>query len=251
MRIITKSSIAAAALLALWQAAPAPAALVIIPNGNFVSPDVPDNTFTDTLQDGPAAVSNWSFFSSDSGTIYSGVWDPTNLDYGGSTGNNAALPGTTGGAGQVGYIALQQFDVLNPLPLGGRLTTTSALPTVGNNLTYTLTVALASSLQFPDYGDVTIQLLVNGDVAADYMVQQGQLTSGTFKDFTTTFTTSPNDFRNGGTLAVGIVHTYGGTNFVTVDFTNVRLDVTPEPASGGVALLSLGAVMLRRQRRSI
>jgi hypothetical protein len=240
----------AAAGVTLCHATIVSGSLVFVPNGNFAAPDQADDTFSDTIANPSGAVPDWTFVGGDNGVIAAGVWDPISQDYPGADGNNATLPGAAL-TGQTGFISLEQLDENSPQPLGGTLMSASSLVTIASNTSYTLTVALGRSLTFPDHGDVTIQLRAGNDVIASEFVEQNTLTTGTFTDFSTSFTTTPNSALAGMPLTVGIVHNFGGADFVSVDFTNVRLDVTqvPEPTTS-FALLGIGIIVARRARRA-
>jgi hypothetical protein len=237
-----------AALLGVGRAARA--TLIVIPNSSFETPDVADGGFTDSDLD-TVAVPSWHFTGSDNGAINAGVWDPQNGDYAGTNGAGA-IPGTGAGAGtQIGYIYLEQNDPGNPQPLSGILETDDSLATVANNTRYDLTVALGNAKTF-DPDQVSIQMFVDGEEAASQTFSADQIPEGTFTNFTTSFTTDPDDFRAGGSLSVRILHTTFSGSGLEADFDNVRLTTTavPEPVEATLASLGICGLALRRRRRS-
>lgn len=258
-RSIQRLCVAAAMLVGLSVAGAARATLIFVPNGAFASPAEADNAFSDTVLNPSGAVPNWTFDQSDNGSNAAGVWDPVNINYSGSTGDNVALPGA-GGVGQTSYIYLQQFDDLNPLPLGGRLTS-EVITNVASNFTYTLTVAVGNANMIDDGsntntfvpvepGDVTLRILAGGDVVADTFIPAGTLANNTFTNFVTTYTTSVNDARAGLPLTIELVHSYSGVGFREADFANVRLDAQfiPEPNLTAFGMLGIATVFIGCRR---
>jgi hypothetical protein len=228
---------------------------IFIPNGNFGLPEEPDDTFSNTVDEPGTAVTSWTFFNTDNGSIAAGVWDPIDVNYTGTTGNNTALPGA-GGVGQTAYIYLEQLDDLNPQPLGGRLSIDLGT-NVASNFIYTLTVAIADPKTI-DYngsnvpvtsGDVTIRLLAGGDVIA--MNDDITTTDGTFNSFSTFYQSLPaNDPHLGMPLTIELLHTYSGVGFREADFANVRLDATfvPEPNSAALGFIGIAAIFVAGRR---
>ena len=241
--------------LAVAVAQPAHAVLIIVPNASFENPNVADNTFTFS----PATIPNWTFTHSTTtnGIIDSGVWDPVNADYPGSTGNNAALPGAAQG-GQNAYIYLDQDTNTVPETLIGELTTAAPLTTIQSNTLYTLTVALgrANDPAVPtgvNTGDVEISLVSSGFPLASLEISPNQMPKGTFTNFVLQFETFEDYPFAGEELSARITHMYSGPGAVSLDIDNVRFqaDPIPEPGSASLALLVMGAVLptIRRTRR--
>jgi hypothetical protein len=241
---------AAAALFSIAIAEPVRATLIVIPNQSFEAPTIADNTYTDSYID-TVPVSEWAFVGSDNGNIFTGVWNPNNIDYTNTTGVAANLPGAASGP-QTGFIYLRQTDDLNPLPLSGSLTTIDPLAVVADYTRYDLTVALGNSITLGP-GEVTIQLLVDDDEIASTTATGDAIPEGTFTNFTTTFETGGNDPLTGGALKVRITQTHMAPGEVEIDFDNVRLSTTttavPEPAMASLTMLGVGATTLRRRRR--
>jgi hypothetical protein len=224
------------------------ATLIVVPNFSFESPDVPDNTFSDTDIDGD--IPNWTFTKSENGTNYAGVWDPVAGDYPGTTGNGA-IPGSGQGT-QVGFIYLDQADNPVPQPLNGVIVTSTELATIQSNTTYTLTVALGNSLLLTP-GEVDIRLLANGQEASSTTVIGDAIPNGTFTDFTTSFTTGAASGFVGQQLSIRIAHIFNAEGVAEVDFDNIRLNSTPfipEPASAALSSLVACAALARRRRDS-
>ncbi|MEO6435577.1 MAG: PEP-CTERM sorting domain-containing protein [Tepidisphaeraceae bacterium] len=222
--------------------------IIVIPNYTFQTPDVPNDGVTDNRVD-LDAVPDWTFTSSENGIIAAGVWDPVNADYGGSNGDNAALPGTAQG-GQAAYVYLEQFNDLDPQPLGGILTSNTALVTIEPLTRYDLTVAIGNAKSF-NPGEVTIQeILVDGEVVASEFTDESTLPNNTFTDVTTSFTTTIDDPLIGGQLRIRLIHTHAGTGIREVEFDNIRLMTTtvPEPTSAALTLLCAAAMTARRRR---
>ena len=242
---------AAVALVSLVAASrPAAATLIIVPNASFEDPNVADGDFTSSS--GFDAVPNWTFAQTFNGTITAGVWDPINAEYSGTTGDNAPLPGTASG-GQAAYIYLQQTDDLMLEALTGELSTETALVTVQPNTVYTLTVAVGHAQTFLP-GDVTIGLYRddNQTALAETVIPSAAIPANTFADFSAVFTSLPvNDPANGTGVIIRIGHTHLDAGERSVDFDNIRLDVTPVPEPASVATLALaliGALTTRRPR---
>jgi hypothetical protein len=228
----------------------AQAVLIVVPNASFQTPDVADNTFTDTLSNANA-VPNWTFTSSNNGTISAGVWDPINTDYAGSTGNNTALPGaanTTIG-GQVGYIYLEQDTPLTPAALEGDLATNVGVTTIASNTSYTLTVALGRAIGIHT-GTVTVELAFQDFPLAQIVLAPDAIPANTFTNYVVNLTTFPDYPFEGQELQARVTHAYSGTSSVSVDIDNVRLtaDPVPEPTTASMALLAFGATLGRRRR---
>jgi hypothetical protein len=255
-RNIQRLCIAAVAMAGLAVVTPARGALIFVPNGTFASPEQADDTFSDSIADPTGAVPSWIASIGTNGNNAAGVWDPINVNYSGSTGNNVALPGA-GGVGQTGYIYLEQFDDLDPQPLGGRLTS-GTITTIANKFTYTLTVALGNANQIDNAGtlmpvepgEIEIRLLAGGDIVASTPVPAGTLANNTFTNFTTSFTTTASDVHTGLPLTIELVHSYSGIGFREADFANVRLDATfvPEPGAATIGLLGFAVVLMGSRR---
>lgn len=207
----------------------AEAAPVTVPNFSFEDPDYADGLFTINM------VPNWTVLNpSDQPNLVGAQIDPQDVEYAGSTGNNAALPGTAHG-GQMGLLKLE----VTPNPRSASLVSAAALATVADNTRYTLTVAVGRrAIPNRQPYDATIELLVNNVVAATLTTNGSSLAQGTFTDFSTSFATSPGDPRTGGSLTVRLTHSkpIDVYNVFVCDFDNVRVEATalPPPASLGI-----------------
>ena len=215
------------------------AASIAVPNYSFEDGGDPGDS------GGISPIPSWSFTTSGNGR-HSYV-DPSSFYYAGADGNKSALPGTAD-RGQ----HAQHFVGINQ-PITESTLTSSALTTISLDTTYTLTVALGNDFVYLGSGTYVLQLLGNSTVYAGIVVGKSEISSGTFADFSTSFTTTSLDSRAGENLTVNLVSITDGQSHATrFDFDNVRLDATsiPEPSSaafliGGVALVAA----LRRRKK--
>jgi hapalindole H/12-epi-hapalindole U/12-epi-fischerindole U synthase len=216
------------------------AAAIVVPNFSFEQPDIAENTF-------PSGVDDWTL----SGNGNGGIFDAGNDSFSGTDGDNAPLPGSADG-GQSAYVSLD--GTLSPAA-EAHLTTNGSLATVEDNTTYSLTIALGRSFDYPPF-ETTIALLVNGFVAASSTIPVASMTPGTFADFSTSFVTgSTGDPLTGGSLAIRVSSSKpdGATapEAFSSDFDNVRLDATTVPEASTTVLVAMGLLtgfLARRAR---
>ena len=236
-----------ALVASLLLACPAAATLIIIPNASFEDPDVADNTFT--ASSGFMPIPNWTFAQTFNGDFGAGVWDPVDSDYTGTTGDNAALPGTASG-GQVGYMYLAQTDDTMLAEVMAELTPESNLAFIQPLTIYTLTVAIGHSQTFLA-GDVKVGLYRgdNQTALSETIIPSAAVPANTFADFSSVFVSPADDELTDVPLVIRVTHTHDGPGERSVDFDNVRLDVTPVPEPAGIATLALGSLAAVTRRR--
>lgn len=204
-------------LLALFRV-DADAIPIAVPNFSFDSPAVAD---------GLDAFSVTSWNESGSGAFQSGVFNP----------QDAQFPGSSG-SGDLPAPALGQQAVF--LNIGGAAgvsrTTASPLTTIQANTIYTLTIAVGVRLDFPlpgvVLGETFMALRLPNDQTAggaQLVINANNITRGTFADFSVSFTTNASSPLIGQDLRAFVG--YAGDSNSGVMFDNVRLDATPVPAT--------------------
>ena len=163
-----------------------------------------------------------------------GVFNPTAAHgYPGTTGSPGTLPGTGDGA-QFAFInsgaaIYQDVGLLQP------------------STVYTLTIASGNRTTNDGSSSGSISL-VNGTSDTGTVLSSLAITppTGTFADFTTTFTTGASVV---GDLTIVLNSTSSAT--AQINFDNVRLDATPAPEPTSAALLlGSGAMLMLRRRRA-
>jgi len=222
----------------------ATAGTIAVPNDSFESPSRIDGGFAVfNIQGTNGAIQNWlPVFTATSGSI--GTFNPLDFDYDQATGDTVPLPGQAAG--------FQHAFINNE----GAIVTENPVATVQADLLYTLTVAIGNRKfttpeigSFLDPGLVTIELLIDGAVAATNTVD-GELLipDGDFVDLQTSFQLSAADPRVGGDLTIRLSHARSGGisgENEAGHFDNVRLTAVPEPTSAGLAVLGvLGLLVL-------
>ena len=190
---------------------------VAIPNHSFEDPDVRDQDSPGDGQFYSDEVPGWVIGNK---PYNAGAIDPGSGKYPGAGGNTGmtSLPGTAHG---------HQYAFINPSDASGErtLTTSDGITTIADNTTYTLTVAIGFSNDTPGPGQMTIELLADDTPLCKATVSPEQLTTGTFKDFSCTVTTSPGDARQGTNLRVRLGVIADGQ--YQPNFDNVRVSAVP------------------------
>jgi len=230
----TVLTVVAVALFAL--SATAGAAAIPVDNPGFEDPVLADGDWDYSMDN-----QGWGYFDNDG---YQGSWNVTTADYPGEApeGKNVGwaepATGVPGGLAQV-------------------LTAPDAVLKAG--MTYTLTVEVGNSLSYTS-GGYKVQLLAGGTphTPGDGSNYTGSVTggtllaednnlltiaAGTFETSTVTYTYNPalHSHLLGEPLQIRLLALPGGDE---TEFDNVML--VPEPAT--LALLGLGALMLKRRR---
>ncbi|UCG47626.1 MAG: PEP-CTERM sorting domain-containing protein [Phycisphaerales bacterium] len=232
----TVLTIVAAILLAL--SASAGAAPVPIDNPGFEDPVLADGDWSWSMDD-----QGWGYFGNDG---YQGSWNVTTAEFPGEAAEGQNV-GWAEGEGYLGGFAQVLTDPDARLKAG---------------MTYTLTVEVGYALSTDPFGGYMVQLLAGGTphtpgTGGDYTgaVTGGTLLAeddnlltiaqGTFETSTVTYTYNPalHSGLLGEPLQIRLI-AYAASD--EVEFDDVRLDAIPEPAT--LALLGLGALMLRRKR---
>jgi hypothetical protein len=161
------------------------------------------------------------------------------------------------------------------------LTSAASLGTIAADTTYTLTVAIGNAdLNDPNFqglaldfdpiantppGNVTLALLADGQPFATDLIPAGSVESGSWQDFSLSYTTTDSDPVVGEQLTIQLGTEPADGESETASFDNVRLDAsatsgdgdednngdggsgselgtTPEPPSSGLLGLGLGAL---------
>lgn len=233
-----KSIIQTVCLIAF--ATSANAASVLITNHSFESPALADDNNAGLAARPSGIFNGWGYFMTSGSSFQDfGIENVAGTAYTGATGS-----GTPQGGDGTNVAFLNQGIV------GGTINIFQDVGTLLPNTQYTLTVSIGQRLDRIN-GSATIGLInaalgegnawTNGSIlSSTSAVSQ---TSGSFEDFTTTFTTGS---TVSGNLYVGAQYTGDGTVQASVD--NFRLEAIPEPSAA--ALLALGAIGALRRRRT-
>lgn len=233
-----KSIIRTAPLIAL--ATSANAASVLITNHSFETPTLAADTNSGLAAKPGGVFNGWGYFMSTGSSFQDfGIENPNGAAYTGANGS-----GTPSGADGVNVTFLNQGIG------GGVINIFQDVGTLLPNTQYTLTVAIGQRLDRVN-GSATIGLINaafgEGNAWANGTLLNSTLAvssvSGSFQDFTTTFTTGA---TVSGNLYVGAQYVGDGTIQASVD--NFRLDAIPEPTAA--ALLAFGALGALRRRRA-
>ncbi|RYG44142.1 PEP-CTERM sorting domain-containing protein [bacterium] len=233
-----KSIVHTAFLLAF--ATSANAASVLITNHSFESPTLADDNNAG-LADRPGGFFNgWGYFMTSGSSFQDfGIENVSGGAYTGAAGSGTPF----GGDGT-------NVAFLNQGITGGLINIFQDVGTLLPNTQYTLTVAIGQRLDRIN-GSATIGL-INAAFGEDNAWADGILlnsttavssVSGSFEDFTTTFTTGS---TVSGNLYIGAQYVGDGTIQASVD--NFRLEAIPEPSAA--ALLAFGVLGVLRRRRA-
>ena len=222
-----------ASLLLGFSISEAGAASIAVPNFSFEADALADGASTLT-------ISSWTITQSSGSTT--GVFNPQNAQYPGSSGSGN-LPATGQG---------QQVAVLNSGGNNGPTLTTAPLTTILANTTYTLTVAFGIRLDFPPptFGSghsAYLQMLANGANITDFGFSTDTLPAGSFTDHTVSFTTGSSGPLIGQSLTAAIAYVSDAGGYVDAD--NVRLDASSVPEPTTTMLLSFSLCFLHKRRR--
>jgi hypothetical protein len=224
--------------------------------------DVPNASFETSSSGGgftysdPATISDWTF-DAPAGSAYGQLWLIFFNSPGSSSGSDCAF-------------------IKNTSPGDGAfLTSATSLGTITADTTYTLTVAVGNAdlnnpalesgpLVFDPIGNtppagVTLALLADGQPFAIDPIPAGLVPSGTWQDFTLSYTTTDADPIVGDQLTIQLGTQPGSGDAESASFDNARLDasslssgddgdgsgglaVTPEPPICGLLGLGLGVL---------
>ena len=228
----------AASSLGILLALPAGAATIAISNHSFEAPSVGDGSVT-------FSTTGWTLFNAGGGIPSSGIFNPNDTWFSGSTGGTpAGADGTnvlttyTGGA--TGAIAgVYQTIAGTPLTAGQ---------------TYTMTVAIGDyKNQTPNGWHLAISTssMSLGSYLVDYSPTNGNalLTNDAFTDFSVQYTATGLESQIGQNLRITIWGQNHGTEGGThVAFDNVRLTATAIPEPSAALLGGIGCLLLLRRR---
>jgi uncharacterized protein (TIGR03382 family) len=224
----------------------AQAAPVTILNYSFETPIVAtDGTFVTAPGASGANFNSWGWFK----TTGSGF-----QDYGIENQGSGAYTGAAGSGTPLGGDGINNCFLNQSLTGGALVNIYQDVGSLLPNTIYTLTVAIGQRLDRVN-GSATIGLIDTASGNANPWGTGTLLNSttgvssvaGSFQDFTTTFTTGSSV---SGDLYVGAQYLGDGTIQASVD--NFRLDASPVPEPGTMALAALGGMsLLFWRRRSI
>jgi hypothetical protein len=191
-------------------AALAHATPISIPNASFESPAAPVQSSTN-----PNILPGWIF--TDTGGIAFGTK---------AIGLNFYSTSYTSGS----YYA---FIDNNAVSKNETITSAASLGTIEPLTTYTLTVALgnvkaADTTSFGAPGNVSLNLLANGNVFATEEINNGSEPNGYFEDFTLTYTTPETASIIGENLTIQLDSFPQTGSGYQAAFDNVTLDASPE-----------------------
>ena len=129
------------------------------------------------------------------------------------------------------------------------LTSAASLGTITTDTTYTLTVAIGNAdLNNPNFGglaldfdpiantspgDVTLALLADGQPFATDLIQAGSVASGSWQDFSLSYTTTDSDPVVGEQLTIQLGTEPAADESETASFDNVRLDAADNDIVAG------------------
>jgi hypothetical protein len=221
--------------------APAAAAPIPVPNDTFQNPDIADGATLAIVTLDTTTIPGWTASLAGAGISQGGIRDPQDAQFAGTTGDNAALPGTADGGQSVflrGSLAgnTEVFVTVDPVA------------TVEAGQTYTLTVAVGNALD-SDPGDVAIQITVNNSVVAQTMANDSTLPEGTFSDVEAVYVAPATGPQVGGALKVRLRQLVTGAGNQYAYFDRIELEDGAVPEPGAPLLLGTGALALAAARR--
>jgi hypothetical protein len=230
------NTLAAAALLGALSA-PAQAVQIPVPNSTFDDPDLTDGQMLPIVQLDTTTIPGWTAILSGSGTTQGGTHDPQDAQFAGSTGDDAALPGTADG----GQCVFLRGSVMGSTEV---FATVDPVVTVQADATYTLTVAVGDALD-SDPGNVSIQILVNNTKVAEATANAASLPDGTFTDLQAVYMAPASGAQVGGDLKIRLRQALTANGLQTAYFDRVELDEeTGVPEPGAPLLVVTGAAAL-------
>ena len=187
------------------------------------------------------------------------TYNPVNADYAGAT--NGAPPAPAGGTN---VLDLTGNGLTNTNIVTGIVTQQTNVSLTGNT-TYSLTVAVGNPLSDDLYHGYTISLTAGGTVLN--FITANTTPDGAFQDVTLTYTPNLLDPVVAAlitqqqkltiSLASGVLNVATVLGTSTVNFDNVRLDVSPVPEPSTVQAVFAGLALLgfvgfsRRRRRQL
>lgn len=230
-------------------------AIISVVNGNFESgsgtnPAAEVGWSNDATINGGTSTTILSGWTAVSATYrFISRWNPSDSNYAGaSDGVGAPDPVLMSGPQVAGMQWGAGVGTANQT-----ITTTAAVCAIEAGKDYTLTVAIGSSMgtNMGLVQNVQISILANGATVSTTGLVAPPSTLGTWADYTTTLSsaTIASSGLAGQNLTIQLLGRVNNAEKRHVDFDNVRLTATPEPATMGVLALGGLGVLFRRRRK--